>query len=99
MYDAQLGVSAPDVSVMTVINPTDEFLRYAADCERTAKVTRDPAARRLGSGWPIDGFNVLNDRSAQPWEQPTKCHYGDVPFLIGLISNRTLNPPRQAKNL
>jgi hypothetical protein len=58
-----------------------------------------PQARRLGSGWPIDGFNVLNDRSAQPWERPTKYHYGGAPLLAGLISNRTLKQPRQARNL
>ena len=72
---------------MTVINPTDEFLRYAADCERMAKVTRIPRARRLGSGWPIGGFNVLNDRSVQPWERRTKHHNGDVPLLAGLPFN------------
>ena len=40
---------------MTVINPTDEFLRYAADCERMAKVTRDPASKatwkRMADRW------------------------------------------------
>ena len=42
---------------------------------------------------------MLNDRSAQPWERPTKYHYGGAPLLAGLISNRTLNQPRQATDL
>ncbi len=49
------GLRTPEVSVMTVKNPTDEFLRYAADCERMAKVTRDPASKatwkRMAERW------------------------------------------------
>jgi hypothetical protein len=79
---------------MTVINPTDEFLRYAADCERMAKVTRDPASKatwkRMAHRWLQC---ALNDRNTQPWERRTKCHYGRIPILVALISNRTLNQP------
>jgi len=39
------GVRTPEVSIMTAMNPTDEFLRHAADCEQMAKFTRDPASK------------------------------------------------------
>jgi len=37
------------------MNPADEFLRHAADCQQMAKVTRDPASRatwqRMAERW------------------------------------------------
>jgi hypothetical protein len=37
------------------MNPTEEFLRHAADCERMAKLTRDPQSkatwRRMAERW------------------------------------------------
>ena len=49
------GVMTPKVSIMTVMNPTDEFLRHAADCQQMAKFTRDPASKatwsRMAERW------------------------------------------------
>jgi hypothetical protein len=37
------------------MNPSEEFLRHAADCQRMAKFTRDPASRatwnRMAERW------------------------------------------------
>lgn len=37
------------------INPSEEFLRHAADCQQMAKFTRDPASkatwRRMAERW------------------------------------------------
>jgi hypothetical protein len=37
------------------MNPSEEFLRHAADCEQMAKFTRDPASRatwiRMAERW------------------------------------------------
>ena len=37
------------------MNPSEEFLRYAADCERMAKFTRDPESKatwiRMAARW------------------------------------------------
>ena len=30
---------------LSPINPSDEFLRHAADCQQMAKFTRDPASK------------------------------------------------------
>jgi hypothetical protein len=39
------------------MNPADEFLRHAADCERMAKFTRDPQSRatwsRMAERWVL----------------------------------------------
>ena len=64
---------------MTAMNPPDEFLKRAAECQQMAKVTRDPASKARGTGWPRDGFDVPNDLTAQVWRRPTKCRRGDVP--------------------
>jgi hypothetical protein len=49
------GVRTPKVSVITAMNPTDEFLRHAADCQQMAKFTRDPASKatwsRMAERW------------------------------------------------
>ena len=38
-----------------MMNPPEEFLRHAADCERMAKFTRDPASKatwsRMAERW------------------------------------------------
>ena len=39
------------------MNPSEEFLRHAADCQRKAKVTRDPASKAT---W---------NRMAERWQQ------------------------------
>jgi hypothetical protein len=40
---------------MTAIDPTDEFLKHAADCEQMAKFARDPASKatwkRMADRW------------------------------------------------
>jgi hypothetical protein len=43
-------------------------------------------ARRHGSGWLIDGFNVLNEPRAQAWRHTARCRQSDILFLVGLIS-------------
>ena len=41
---------------MTPINPPDEFLKHAAECQQMAKATRDPASKmtwnRMAERWP-----------------------------------------------
>jgi hypothetical protein len=45
------------------MNPSEEFLKHAADCQRMAKFTRDPASRatwnRMAERWQrcADTFN------------------------------------------
>ena len=34
------------------MNPADEFLRHAADCQQMAKFTRDPASKESSTARP-----------------------------------------------
>ena len=52
------------------MNPADEFLRHAADCQQMAKFTRDPASRAT---W---------QRMAERWRH---CH-AKIPTNIGANS-------------
>jgi hypothetical protein len=50
------------------INPTDEFRRHAADCERMAKFTRDPQSKetwnRMAQRWTECAERFQHDREA-----------------------------------
>jgi hypothetical protein len=50
------------------INPTDEFRRHAADCERMAKFTRDPQSKetwnRMAQRWAECAERFQHDREA-----------------------------------
>jgi hypothetical protein len=49
------GIGALELSVMTPLNPTEEFLKHAAECELMAKFTRDPKNKatwsRMAERW------------------------------------------------
>jgi hypothetical protein len=57
------------------MNPSEEFLRHAADCEQMAKFTRDPASRatwiRMAERWLqcAETFKVQSSAA-----QPAKRH-------------------------
>jgi hypothetical protein len=48
------------------MNPSEEFLRHAADCEQMAKFTRDPASKatwsRMAERW-LHCAEVFNSRN------------------------------------
>jgi hypothetical protein len=69
---------------MTPINPPDEFLKHAAECQQMAKTTRNPARRR-GTGWPKDGFNALKEPKAKALRHAPACPYGGNPSLLRLF--------------
>ena len=50
------------------VNPTDEFRRHAADCERMAKFTRDPQSKetwnRMAQRWTECAERFQHDREA-----------------------------------
>ena len=58
---------------LSPINPSDEFLRHAADCQQMAKFTRDPASkatwRRMAERW-LHCAEVFQSQRAIA--QPTK---------------------------
>jgi len=59
------------------MNPSEEFLRHAADCQRMAKFhARPPRARRPGIAWRSDGFNARKffDRQACDRKGPAPRH-------------------------
>jgi hypothetical protein len=55
------------------MNPSEEFLRHAAECKQMAKFTRDPASAatwsRMAERW-VHCAEVFNTQSAAA--QPTK---------------------------
>jgi hypothetical protein len=59
---------------LSPINPSDEFLRHAADCQQMAKFTRDPASRatwrRMAERW-LHCAEVFQSQRAIA-QQPTK---------------------------
>ena len=69
------------------MNPPDEFLKHAADCEQMAKFTRDPESIR-GTAWQRDGVDVLRYSQAKTQRHANKCRQGHIgiPFLVGLIT-------------
>lgn len=65
---------------LSSINPSDEFLRHAADCQQMAKFTRDPASRatwnRMAERWLHCAEVFQSQRQAvQPSKrQPAQSH-------------------------
>jgi hypothetical protein len=57
------------------MNPPEEFLRHAADCQRMAKFTRDPASRatwsRMAERWLRCAEVFKSQRAAA---KPAKRH-------------------------
>ena len=57
------------------MNPSDEFLRHAADCQQMAKFTRDPASRatwsRMAERWLRCAEVFKSQRAAA---KPAKRH-------------------------
>ena len=60
------------------MNPPEEFLRHAADCERMAKFTRDPASKatwsRMAERWLRCAEVFKSQRTAA---KPAKRHRSD----------------------
>ncbi|HET9245423.1 MAG TPA: hypothetical protein VFO15_06435 [Xanthobacteraceae bacterium] len=60
------------------MNPPEEFLRHAADCQRMAKFTRDPASRatwsRMAERW-LRCAEVFKSQRAAP--KPAKRYRSD----------------------
>jgi hypothetical protein len=55
---------------LSSINPSDEFLRHAADCQQMARFTRDPASKatwsRMAERWRHCAEVFQSQRSAAP---------------------------------
>ena len=61
------------------INPSDEFLRHAADCQQMAKFTRDPASKatwsRMADRWRHCAEVFESQQSAaQPSKRSAQSH-------------------------
>ena len=58
------------------MNPADEFLRHAADCERMAKFTRDPQSRatwnRMAERWVLCAERFKQQSSAAQRSAPRR---------------------------
>ena len=52
---------------LSSINPSDEFLRHAADCQQMARFTRDPASKATWS------------RMAERWRHCAEVFHGQRP--------------------
>jgi hypothetical protein len=64
---------------LSSINPSDEFLRHAADCQQMAKFTRDPASKatwiRMAERWLHCAEVFQSQRQAVPSKrQPPQPH-------------------------
>ena len=78
---------------MTAMNPPDEFLKRAAECQQMAKVTRDPASKaawnRMAERWLRCAERSNSSSVAAPhavwerWNQISLCKFAraDLPFL------------------
>jgi hypothetical protein len=55
---------------LSSINPSDEFLRHAADCQQMARFTRDPASKatwsRMAERWRHCAEVFQSQRLAAP---------------------------------
>lgn len=55
---------------MTPMNPPDEFLKHAAECQQMAKATRDPASKatwnRMAERWLQCADRAKNQKVAPP---------------------------------
>ncbi len=64
------------------MNPSEEFLRHAADCQQMAKFTRDPASRatwsRMAERW-LDCAERFKNESAAVKRNPPKRHRRSAP--------------------
>ena len=65
------------------MNPTDEFLRHAAECERMAKFTRDPQSKATWRGmaerWHRCAEVFTRQSSAAHDNGPTNRHRKPAP--------------------
>ena len=59
------------------MNPSEEFLRHAADCQQMAKFTRDPASRatwnRMAERW-LTCAERFDRQSAATHRPPARRH-------------------------
>jgi hypothetical protein len=59
------------------MNPSDEFLRHAADCQQMAKFTRDPSSKatwnRMAERW-LDCAERVTSQSEAIKRNPAKRH-------------------------
>jgi hypothetical protein len=77
------GFRTAEVSVMTAMNPPDEFLKHAADCEQMAKFTRDPESmatwNRMAERWRRCAEIFTSQNSGARHQMPAKPHRHPVP--------------------
>jgi len=63
---------------LSPINPSDEFLRHAADCQQMAKFTRDPASkatwRRMAERWLHCAEVFQTQRAMAQQRAPVQSH-------------------------
>lgn len=68
---------------MTAMNPIDEFLRHAGDCEQMAKFTRDPASKatwnRMAERWLQCAERFKSESLAAHHYMATKRHRNPAP--------------------
>ena len=59
------------------MNPSEEFLRHAADCQQMAKFTRDPASKatwsRMAERW-LSCAERFKNQSVAAQRSPAKRH-------------------------
>jgi hypothetical protein len=69
------------------MNPSEEFLRHAADCQRMAKFTRDPLSRatwnRMAERW-VSCAERFNNEMQAAHRSPTKQHHRRAPAADSL---------------
>ena len=65
------------------MNPPDEFLKHAVQCEQMAKNSHEIEKARLpGNGWQRDGVGVLKDLQAQQYIAMYRRRTGN-PYRVG----------------
>ena len=64
------------------MNPSEEFLRHAADCQRMAKFTRDPESKatwnRMAERW-VSCAERFNNEMLAAHRSPAKHHHRRPP--------------------
>ena len=65
------------------MNPSDEFLKHAADCEQMAKFARDPKSKatwnRMAERWRRCAEKFTTESLAARHQMPARPHRHPVP--------------------
>jgi hypothetical protein len=79
--DLLVGLNSPEGTAP--MNPPDEFLKHAAECEQMAKFVRDPASKatwnRMADRWRRCAEKFTTDSLAARHAMPAKRRQGVAP--------------------